>query len=236
MALSLLYPAFVGILQLFRLVRHDNEELAVEVVMLRHEIAVLRRQLARPALRPTDRAFFAGLSRLLDRRRPGGSTPGSPGSWMPGTHRVGNEQWPAGWPTGSMRTMNAGHRTGALHALSARARGKGRYTRRPRRSAYACSRIQGVSHVAGSLMPPTTFSPDVVRSVIPPVGPEGAPVLPGPGPIPVPPVPIDRMVVHDGSARSSSRGVDSPAGRLAVVVGHVPWTMLSVRHKGGTGR
>ena len=123
-----------------------------------------------------------------------------------------------------------------VHALSARARGKGRYTRRPRRSAYACSRIQGVSHVAGSLMPPTTFSPDVVRSVIPPVGPEGAPVLPGPGPIPVPPVPIDRMVVHEGSARSSSRGVDSPAGRLAVVVGHVPWTMLSVRHKGGTGR
>ena len=66
-----LYLAFVRVLQLFRLVRHDNEELAVEVVMLRHESAVLRRQVARPALRPTDRALFAGLSRLLDRRRPG---------------------------------------------------------------------------------------------------------------------------------------------------------------------
>ena len=69
MALSSLYIAFVRILQLFRLVRHDNEDLAVEVVMLRHEIAVLRRQVARPALRSTDRAVLAGLSRLLDRRR-----------------------------------------------------------------------------------------------------------------------------------------------------------------------
>jgi hypothetical protein len=48
MALSLLYVAFVRILDLLRLSRHDNEELAVEVVMLRHEVAVLRRQVARP--------------------------------------------------------------------------------------------------------------------------------------------------------------------------------------------
>ena len=69
MALSSPSIAFVRILQLFRLVRHDNEDLAVEVVMLRHEIAVLRRQVARPALRSTGRAVLAGLSRLLDRRR-----------------------------------------------------------------------------------------------------------------------------------------------------------------------
>jgi putative transposase len=69
MALSFLYLAFVRILQLLRLHHSDNSELAVEVVMLRHEVAVLRRQVARPALRPSDRALLAGLSRLLGRRR-----------------------------------------------------------------------------------------------------------------------------------------------------------------------
>ena len=50
MALSFLYVAFVRLLQLIRLCRNEQEELAVEVVMLRHEVAVLRRQVARPAL------------------------------------------------------------------------------------------------------------------------------------------------------------------------------------------
>jgi putative transposase len=68
MALSFLYQAFVRMLELLRLLRRDNNDLAIEVVMLRHEVAVLRRQVARPALRPSDRAVFAGLSRLLGRR------------------------------------------------------------------------------------------------------------------------------------------------------------------------
>lgn len=52
MALSFLYLAFVRILEPRRLCPLDNEDLAVNVVMLRHEVAVLRRQVARPALRP----------------------------------------------------------------------------------------------------------------------------------------------------------------------------------------
>jgi len=37
LSLSFPYLAFVRVLQVFRLLRHDNGELAVEVVMLRHE-------------------------------------------------------------------------------------------------------------------------------------------------------------------------------------------------------
>ena len=44
MALTFLYLAFVRTLQLVRLSRRDTMQLAIEVVMLRHEVAVLRRQ------------------------------------------------------------------------------------------------------------------------------------------------------------------------------------------------
>lgn len=71
MALSFLYQAFVRVLQILKLFRSDNTELVIEIVMLRHEVAVLRRQVARPALRPADRALLAGLSRLLAPRKLG---------------------------------------------------------------------------------------------------------------------------------------------------------------------
>jgi len=49
----------------FGLRRSEQDELAVEVVVLRHEISVLRRQVERVALRPADRAVLVGLSRLV---------------------------------------------------------------------------------------------------------------------------------------------------------------------------
>jgi len=63
--LSFLYRAFCRVLQLIRLIFRSNTEIAIEVVMLRHEVTVLRRQVHRPALEPADRAVLAGLARLL---------------------------------------------------------------------------------------------------------------------------------------------------------------------------
>ena len=71
MTLSFLYRAFLRVLQLVRLTCRNDADLAIEVVVLRHEVAVLRRQVRRPALQAADRAVFAGLARLLPRRRHG---------------------------------------------------------------------------------------------------------------------------------------------------------------------
>ncbi len=61
MTFSFLYRAFCRVLQLIRLIGRSDTDLAIEVVMLRHEVAVLRRQIHRPALQPADRTVLAGL-------------------------------------------------------------------------------------------------------------------------------------------------------------------------------
>lgn len=71
MLLSFAYLAFAALLRLLAAGKRDPFAREVELLALRHELAVLRRQQSRPRLRPADRAFVAALARLLppDRRR-----------------------------------------------------------------------------------------------------------------------------------------------------------------------
>jgi putative transposase len=57
---------------LLRLVtgRGDHAARDLEIVVLRHQLKVLRRQVRRPRLRQTDRAFLAAASRILGRANP----------------------------------------------------------------------------------------------------------------------------------------------------------------------
>jgi hypothetical protein len=56
MTLSFLYRAFCRVLRPIRLISSRETDLAVEVVVLHHDVAVLRCQVHRPALEPADRA------------------------------------------------------------------------------------------------------------------------------------------------------------------------------------
>jgi putative transposase len=69
MLLSFAYLAFTALSRLLVAGRRDPFAREVELLALRHELAVLRRQAARPRLRPADRAFLVALAHLLPRER-----------------------------------------------------------------------------------------------------------------------------------------------------------------------
>jgi transposase InsO family protein len=65
--LSVFYIAIQRVLQLLLLLSRSTPSKDLEIIVLRHELAVLRRQIRRPVFRTCDRVFLSAASRLLPR-------------------------------------------------------------------------------------------------------------------------------------------------------------------------
>ncbi|HET8893924.1 MAG TPA: integrase core domain-containing protein [Gaiellaceae bacterium] len=67
-ALSFVYRSLRRLLELVVLRRRSEREKEIEILLLRHQLRVLQRQVARPQLTQADRALLAAFSRVLSRR------------------------------------------------------------------------------------------------------------------------------------------------------------------------
>jgi transposase InsO family protein len=65
----LVYLLLRQVLQMLAQLARDDGAKDVEILVLRHQVAVLRRRVPRPKLEPADRVVLAALSRLLPRAR-----------------------------------------------------------------------------------------------------------------------------------------------------------------------
>ena len=66
--LAFAYWSVRRLLELLVLRRRSEREKEIEILLLRHQLRVLERQVSRPALMPGDRALLAALSRVLPRQ------------------------------------------------------------------------------------------------------------------------------------------------------------------------
>ena len=69
MVLSFAYWSLRRLLELVALRRRSERKKEIEILLLRHQLRVLERQVARPQLTSADRALLAAFSRVLSRQR-----------------------------------------------------------------------------------------------------------------------------------------------------------------------
>jgi putative transposase len=65
--LRLPYLALTGVFTLLRLLPKSSTDKDIEILVLRHQLAILQRQASRPRLTPPDRAFLAALPHRIPR-------------------------------------------------------------------------------------------------------------------------------------------------------------------------
>ena len=68
MLVSVVYVVFYRLLELVLLLSRRESSKELEILILRHELSVLRRQVRQPRFEPHDRLLLAPLSRVLPRR------------------------------------------------------------------------------------------------------------------------------------------------------------------------
>ena len=68
MPVSLVYVLACRLFELVVLLRRGERSKELEILVLRHELSILRRQVRRPQFTPRDRLLLAALSRVLPRR------------------------------------------------------------------------------------------------------------------------------------------------------------------------
>jgi putative transposase len=91
--LSMLYWLARWLLSLSALLVRRDLSKDVELLVLRHENAVLRRQVSRVRYRPVDRAWLAALSRLVPRQRWGEIFPVAPATLVAWHRRLVSWKW-----------------------------------------------------------------------------------------------------------------------------------------------
>ncbi|MFE6895379.1 hypothetical protein ACFVFJ_00755 [Streptomyces sp. NPDC057717] len=94
MIVSLVYRAVRGLLSLPKLLLRREASVAAEVLVLRHENTVLRRQLTSPVrYEPADRFWFSTLSSLIPRQRWARVFPINPGTVLAWHRRLIARKW-----------------------------------------------------------------------------------------------------------------------------------------------
>ena len=91
--LSILYRLLRSLLGLAAVLMRRDLSKDVELLVLRHENTILRRQISRVRYTPADRVWLAALSRLVPRRRWAGVFPVSPATILTWHRRLVSRTW-----------------------------------------------------------------------------------------------------------------------------------------------